>query len=164
MIIDKSGKLFGRISIIDIIVILAIIVCAAGVYVRFFDRPGKAQIQGTSFTYQVLVSGIRQLSVDALVQSKGTKFVLGEKGRSDNLGKLIDVTSSPSKQTLLEGAGKVISVESPTKVDAVLTFELNGMVNAKGYFTPQLKDIGVGSTLILQNKLIKTEGQVISIK
>ena len=164
MMMDKKGKIFGKISMFDIIVILAVIVCIAGVYVRFVARPQKVQVEKASFTYQVVVSGIRQLSVDTLIQSKGTKFTLAEKGRSDELGTLTDVTSTPSKETFIQKDGNAVTVDSPSKVEALLTLKLDGMVNDRGFFTPQLKDIGVGSTLILQNKYIKTEGQVVSIQ
>lgn len=162
MVLDQKGKLFGKISIIDIFIIIAIIVCVTGVYVRFVARPTKAQVNTTKFTYQVVVRNLRQSSIDTLMQSKETKFTLGEKGRSDDLGILKEVTATPSKDTQIKD-GKAITVNSPSKIDALLTFELDGMVNDRGYFTPQLKDIGTGGTLILQNKFIKTEGQVISI-
>ena len=107
---------------------------------------------------------ILENSVMALKQSIGTQFKLGEKGRSDDLGTLKDVSFTPMKEVIIQSSGAPVPADSPTKFNVVLTFEIDGLSNDMGYYTPQLKDIGVGGTLIVKNKFIKTEGRVISLK
>ena len=60
MIIDKNGRLFGKISIVDIIVIVAAVLVFAGVYVRFSGNQGKAVVQNDTFYYTMEIENVRK--------------------------------------------------------------------------------------------------------
>ena len=71
MIINKDGKLFGKISIIDIAVVLIVVVLIAGIYVRF---SGKAATNVVTDSQKVectfLVKNVRMYTVEALQKSE----------------------------------------------------------------------------------------------
>ncbi len=163
MFIDKKGKLFGKVSFVDILIILAVIVCAAGVYVRFVAQPEKVQVQTQTFTYKVRVSDIRIMTVEGLEQSIGTTFLLNEKGRSDVLGTLIDVETMHYKEPIVKNDSTAVMAEKPMKYEAILTMQIDGIVNDSGYYTTDLKNIGIGGDLLMVNKYISTSGKVTEI-
>lgn len=163
MLMDKKGKLFGKISIVDILIVLAVIVCIAGVYARFVAQPERVQIETKTFTYKVLVREIREMSVEGLEQSVGTTFLLNEKGRSDVLGTLIDVESRHYSEPIVKNDGTIVMAEMPSKYEVVLTMELDGIVNDSGYYTTDYKSIGVGADLLMTNKYISTSGKITEI-
>jgi len=163
MFMDKNGKLFGKISFIDILIVLAVIICAAGVYVRFIAQPDKVQVQTQSFTYKVLVRDIRDVTVEGLEQSIGTTFILNEKGRSDIIGTLVDVETKQYAEPFIKNDSTVVMAEKPLKYEALLTLELDGVVNDSGYYTTDLKSICVGANLSLMNKYISTSGRITEI-
>ncbi|MDD4688270.1 MAG: DUF4330 domain-containing protein [Eubacteriales bacterium] len=163
MLMDRKGKLFGKISIVDILIVLAIIVCLVGVYVRFIAQPAAVQIKTQSFSYTVYVRDIRIMTLEGLEQSVGTKFLLGEKGRSDDIGVLKSVEPSSHMEPIVKNDGTVVMANAPLKYDALLTFEVNGTVNDSGYYTTDYKSIGVGADLIMENKYICTTGKVTEI-
>ena len=59
MIIDNKGKLFGKINIIDLAVILLVIVAAAGICLRFVFDAAENVRNSVIFSYTVEVEGIR---------------------------------------------------------------------------------------------------------
>jgi hypothetical protein len=67
MVIDEKGRLFGKISIVDILVVLVMIGLIAGVYFKFFviDKDHNAANYDT-IEYKLLIRAVRQQSVDAM--------------------------------------------------------------------------------------------------
>jgi hypothetical protein len=59
--------------------------------------------------------------------------------------------------------GSIVVAEVPGRYDITLKLRLTGKVNEQGYFTPQLKSIGVGAEIIFKSKWFSAEGDVISI-
>jgi len=159
----KEFKLFGKINIIDIAIILAVIICFVGVYVRFFGQTGKTVVEGTEFTYTLSIKNVRQLSVDMLEDAKGTKFITNENGRNDEFGVLIDYTVNPAIGNIRKTDGTMTIAEVPERYDLTMTFQLKGKVSELGFFTPQLKDIGVGSILNMKSKWLTIRGTVIEV-
>ena len=44
MIINKEGKLFGKISVVDILVVVLLVVAAFGVYTKFFKTNERVAV------------------------------------------------------------------------------------------------------------------------
>ena len=59
--IDEKGRLFGKINIVDLIVILVIVIAAVVVGMKFLGGSGNSVINPakTHVTYQVLVEGVQ---------------------------------------------------------------------------------------------------------
>ena len=70
MILDKNGKLFGKINIIDVAVILVAIAVVIGVFVRFTGGAGKIVKETKKIEYVVQISGVRGYTVDALEKKR----------------------------------------------------------------------------------------------
>ena len=66
MIINKEGKLFGKISIVDIAVVLIVILLAIGIYTRFSGNTKVVVSNGQKIECTFVVKNLRQYSVDAL--------------------------------------------------------------------------------------------------
>lgn len=160
--IDSKGKLFGKISIVDLIVILAVVVMAAGVYVRFFGGPAKTVVEDTTFYYTFKVKGIRGTSLEAMKKNIGGNFMLDEKVTGE-MGKLIKVEEGPAYNEIKKTNGEIVYVEVPNRYDVVMTFEMKGKVNERGYFSPQLEDISAGINYNIIGKYVSVYGTVLSV-
>ena len=64
--LTRDGKLFGRISVIDLLAILAVIVLIFGIRMRFSDTGEVPSAAGEPTECVVEVKNIRQYNVDAL--------------------------------------------------------------------------------------------------
>lgn len=160
MFIDKEGKLFGKVSIIDIIVILAIVVAAFGVYNRFASANSKVETVTQSIEYTMIVKGVRQGTVDALgkggqVFEATTKEYFGEIVETDYAG-AVDYEEMQN--------GEIKNVELPEKYDVTVTVRIDGKVNDSGYYTGSNAVLNVGSRHIFYSKYAKTTGEIMSVK
>lgn len=64
-LVDEKGRLFGKVSLIDIFVILFALVLAVAVYLRFFtNETTSLRGENDTFTYTLRVNGVRSWTVD----------------------------------------------------------------------------------------------------
>ncbi len=160
--IDKNGKIFGKVSIIDVMVILAIIIASAGIYVRFFGGPSKTVVSSSKFYYTLKVENIRESNIDGLKKSINSNFYLNEKITGE-MGRLIKVDVAPAVGFIEKANGEIVSANIPERFDAVLTFEMTGKVNESGYFSPSLEDISAGIEYKIKGKWSSVKGKVLSV-
>ena len=158
--INKDGKLFGKISIIDLLVIVVIVAMAAGVYMRFFKTPEKVEVKTEKLTYTMKVTDARMFSVEAL-EKKGDIYDADTK---EKLGTITDVKIDTVKMTNLTEKGKAVEVEYPERYTAILTVEVDGNVNANGYYTQSNEPISVGSVKYFETKYVATAGVIMDIE
>lgn len=68
MIIDENGKLFRKVSIIDILIVLVILLCIAGAVIRFSGLLGDNGSTPVQIEYVLRVRQIRDESVNAIMK------------------------------------------------------------------------------------------------
>ena len=160
MIINKDGKLFGKISIIDFFVILIIIIGILGFGIRYISRAAKAARAVTDFKYVVEISNVRSYTVDAL-EKKGT--VTDLKGKSV-VGEITDVDYMPMRVQSVKADGTPVLAEVPEKYAVTVTIEAEGHESDSGYFVGNDVELSVGTTMAMTTKYANTTGKVKSIE
>jgi len=161
MIIDDKGKIFGKVSIVDIAVILLVLALIGGAYYKFFLlNQAKAAIQLDVLRYQVVVKEIREPSVDAL---KKTDDVYDDRTGS-YMGKIVKRTVMPAVDYIEKTDGTIVKAQIPGKYDMKLTIEAPGIETKHGFFANGNIEIKRGSKLKLTSKLIAVEAQVEEIE
>ncbi|NLB80243.1 MAG: DUF4330 family protein [Clostridiaceae bacterium] len=158
----KNIKIFKKLNIIDLIAIIAVIIMATGVYVRFFGSPTKTVVQNTEFHYTFEVKNIREENLKGLKKSLNGNFYLNEKITGE-MGSLIKIESRPATQALETADGNIVMAEIPERFDADLTFKITGKVNDRGYFTPTLQHISAGVEYKLKCKWSAIYGSVTNV-
>lgn len=159
MIIDKSGKLFGKINIIDLAVILAVIAVIAGIAVRFTGGAGKLVTESTKIEYKVCVEGVRKYTVDAL-QMQGA---VTNKKFTAEVGKITSVEVSPAKHRSVTADGKVVMADMPERYDCLVTIEADGKETSGGYFDSDNNEISTGREHEINSKYVHTTGTILGI-
>lgn len=162
---DSSSVEFKKhkFNVVDLIIILAVCLAAFGAYWRFNSKEGQIVTSNETFQYVLEIKTIKQSSVDFLGKAVGTDFVIDEKGRDDFMGKLVSYDVRDAKNYITMADGTVVYEDIPDRFDALLTFELNGKINERGFFTDKLKLIGVDSDITLISKWITIQGRVVQI-
>ena len=160
MIIDSKGKLFGKISIIDIIAIIIIIGVVAGVYLKFFGKSSEALADDCEFYYTMKVEAVRQNNIEAMKKSVSTEFELADDKIFSEMGTLTEVKSESAKSIINKADGNPVMAEIPDKYDAYLTFKVNGKSTDEAYYTPQLREISVGSVYGIKSKYCQFNGYI----
>lgn len=155
-ILDSKGKIGGKISIVDLLVIVLLIACIVFVV---FKLQAKNEItgSGTTFEYTVKVEGIRQVSLDALrAESKGAKNAENKK----DIGEIIDVQATPAKMLVQAVNGDYLWADYPDRFDVIITLRAVGNETADGYFCKSGEQLIVGNTLGVYNGTAQAFGTI----
>lgn len=158
--INKDGKLFGKISIIDILVVLLIAVAALGVYSRFFVGNEKVETASSHIEYTLKISGVREGTFDALKTFKGPLYDTTTK---EYLGEIIDVTAKNAVSSVDTANGLIKETTLPDRFDVIATVRVDGKINSSGYYTATNQVIAAGGTLTFTSKAAKTSGTIVDV-
>lgn len=118
--LDDRGRLFGKVNIVDLIVLLVIIAVVVFAVVRMTGS--SSETVPVRVTY--VVEGVRHATVSAL-QAKGTVTDDGGVG----LGKVQDVMVTPTIVEVSTSEGGLKAVESPVFSDVSIVVLGNGRVS-----------------------------------
>ncbi len=157
----KTGKLFGVISIIDILVVLCIAALAFGIYARYTsDSDANTATERSKFQYVYKVEGVREYTLEAL--RKGGPVY--DRETKEYIGDVVSVSAEDAKMEISKISGEYAVVTVPERYDAYVTIEVDGKYNSLGHYTDANRYIGAGQTLNALSKFSNTEGQIIEVK
>lgn len=159
--IDEKGRLFGKINIVDLLVILVIVIAAVVLGMKFLGGSGNGAINPTKthVTYTVLVEG-----VEPEVYENIQKYIPSTLMASGELldGQVTAVTAEPHEQKIsVSSTGKSVIVPvDDDLLDLTFTIECN-VVNT---VTTELgtQEIRVGKTHIVKTDKIELANGVIT--
>lgn len=158
MIIDKQGKLFGKINIIDLFIVFIIISAIAILGVKFSTgvTTGGATVP---VTYTIKVEGVRKTSEKY--------FVPGEKVYNDKdefMGEIVAVNNvREAVKYELTSKGEYAEITNPSRIDLEVKIKANATENDKGYYIDGKVSVLAGSTKNLSTKDIEFHGTVIDV-
>ncbi len=154
-IIDEKGRLFGKLNMIDLIILAVLIVALAVVGTKLAGRgrgvPGGGG--GVTLHYTVAVARVPQEVYDAIetqVAAGPEENILMANG-SLLTGSYVEGCSAvPSKTPVESAAGTFVVSEEPGYVDA--TFELTAVVS-----NPITQAVGTQEVRIGKSHIVKTQ-------
>lgn len=156
MIIDEKGRLFSKISIVDIAVLVFVICAVAFVGLKFFAPAGNLTGAGqVDCEYTFKVENIRQASVTALEKSVGMN-VTDSSGVF--LGTLKEIESvAPYKSAVTKPDGSMLQAEIPEKFELVGTVGVSGIKTTDSLMVSNKRELSVGSHLSITTPEITVE-------
>lgn len=160
MIIDENGKLFRKVSIIDILIVLVILLCIAGAVIRFSGLLGDNNSSPVKIEYTLQVKQIRDKSVDAIMKkgelysSLSDEAYLGtitnvEKHSNDDYSELVD--------------GTIVKTSATDRYDVLITVQVDGKQTGSALYTKDGKRIEIGSLEYVATKWASLEAEVKSV-
>jgi hypothetical protein len=161
MLLDEKGRLFKKFSIVDIFVLLLIVVLIAGAYYKFFmvDKSQNAAKFDT-LEYKILVSEVRQQSVDAIEIGADIYDVKTDAP----MGKIMSKEVKPATEQLTKADGTVVIAEKPERFDVVVTIQVPGIETKYGYRANGRIDLNRESQQVLDTRMIMIETKIIDVK
>ena len=155
-VVDEKGKLFGKLNIIDLLVILLLIVAVALIGWKVTRKDGASNASRTILTYTVEVEGVDQEVYEGI-----KAYVPGESGIGDQLmanGEMVDayvtnVTAAPHEggltMTDVNGTTMTFPVEGDDTLDLTFTIQAN-VVNSV------TNEVGTQEVRIGKSHIVKT--------
>jgi len=147
--IDKNGKLFGKISLVDIVAILAVVaIVIGGTWTVFGNQIKDVAAPNVEMTVTMRVWGTFPNMADELLKSdrrlvSGSSFVEGAKIES--------MTIEEYRNMMPTADGRIVEALDPVKVDVIVVVK---STVAKGTATPR---IGNQEVRVARNFILKTQ-------
>lgn len=160
MILDRNGKLFGKVSIVDLLAALVVLVAVIGIGARFFTSASDNVRGKTQLSYVVEFENVRMYSIDAL----NHKGIATDTKSGAVIGEIVNVEYEPYKTHEITASGDAILAEVPERYIARITLNAEGNETAKGYFVGDNIELSVGGSVAMSTKYVNTNGRVISIE
>lgn len=157
---DKNGKIFGKISIIDLFVIILAVAVMIGIGIRYGSKMTSAVQSSEEFECAIEVSNVREFTVEAL-EKKG---IITDKKSEIELGEIISVESKPAEFESTTADGKIIETVLPERYNCTVTIRAKGKVSDEAYIMDDSNELSVGRTMDIYSKYVKTSGEIKSVK
>ena len=129
MFIDEKGKIFGKINVIDLALIVLIIAAGAFVGVKFFGN-SSADTQTLECSYVVKIENIKETSLKYLKT--------GDTLYNDDNAFMGVIEKEPeyvnATEIAIKNDGSYAEAELPERVDVLLTIRGEGMKNSNGFY------------------------------
>lgn len=158
-LLDERGRLFGRVNIIDLAVLILVLAVAARLGLK--SRLLRAVNPSTTKPVEVVlvVEDVRQATADAMQEGEN---VLNTKSNAV-LGKLVKREVRPAVKEVETADGRLVEAQSPLKKDVYLT------IRGQGQVTPNVILLGgyemrVGASVAVKGLKFAVNSTVLSVK
>lgn len=144
-IIDREGRLFGKISVIDVLVIAVVLVMAAALYVKNnHNEITSTTTSNIPITYQVLAPGVRNYVGDAV--QVGDFLYEQDRSTGGSLGEITAIEVLPSGRLAEFNDGTVDTVPVEDGVNLLLTVRGEGIISEGRYSLNRVYELGVNAS------------------
>lgn len=160
--LDKKGKLFGKISIVDILVVVMILVMVAGAFIAWQKinnntvlTENKSLIQNNSLDsldVSMRLKSVRQMTLDSIHVDDDVYM----KDTGKYLGKVVSVSTEPTKQLIFDTKGNPILAETPERMDVIMVVRVPGKRLKNGFYTADNIQLVYNSSFEIVTPTIQT--------
>lgn len=128
-LVDRKGRLFGKINLLDLVVLLAVLAVAGRfVYQQFRSDEITAVGEDREIEMTFMLPHVEQYTIDVLTEGEA---VYDSKSNT-YMGKVVDVDKRPSVVVREGPDGRLYESESDTKYDYFVTISGPGRVTSNG--------------------------------
>ena len=163
MIIDEKGRLFGKVSIIDIAVVLVILIAIIGGIVVYNNiengkiAPSDSALIGhnsaaTDAIVEFEIANVRDITKNAL--NVGDKVYSAETDKF--LGEITKIDSKPYKDPITSTDGTMVFVPVPEKYTLTLSVKVTGQQTEKGFYSLDNTHFATGDAMPIKTETIET--------
>lgn len=160
--IDEHGRVFGKVSVIDFLVILIVVVIGGALYMKYnVLEATSVSTKMDSFTYTVTIYGARDYTANAF---KPGDLLFDKNGSGGNaIGTIKDVQMTAAKKTseLLDGSIVIGNYEG--RYDVTITVEAGGSVSGGRYLVNKTYEVNTNSQRSFYTKYCSFDGTITEI-
>lgn len=162
-LIDRNGRLFGKVSVIDLIVVAVVLVLAVALNMKNNHLSHTStSVTNDPITYQVLVSGSRNYVADAV--REGDLMFDQDRSSGGTLGKILSIEVLPGSKMAELNDGTVEVIPAEDCVNLLLTVQGEGIVSDGRVLLNRIYDLGVNSARNFYTKYAQFTGTVTDIQ
>ncbi len=157
--IDKKGKIFGLINIVDLLIIATVIVFVVGGTLKF-GKINKISQEGTQeINMSIKVEGVSAGLANAIKKDD----LLKDSVRGTDFGKVLGKKITPHKEMAIDQSGKVEFLEVPDSFDVEIDIVARGTFTDNGVLLGN-NSVFIGSEIRLKSSLYVFDSKIINIQ
>lgn len=158
-IIDEHGRVFGKVSIIDFLVVLIVIALGAALYVKFnvLEMTSNSTETGT-ITYTINIYGVRDYAANAI--KPGDKLYDKDSGGGNTIGTITDIKVSDAKKTSALLDGTTVLGNYVGRYDISVTVTASGALSNGRYLVNKTYELNTNSKRNLYTKFCTFEATI----
>ena len=160
-IIDRNGRLFGKISIIDVVVILVVAILAAALGFKNSQTHTSTTSSNIPITFQLRVNGEHDYVAAAV--RVGDKLYDQENSSGGPLGTITNIETLPGTKVATFNDGTMGLAPVENGVTLVLTVEGSGVISNNRYLINRVYNLGVNTTRNYYTPYAQFTGTIASI-
>lgn len=161
--LDEKGRLFGKINIVDFLVLLALILAVLAIAVTLLADPiREAVAPTTTMTTTLRIRGASSFLQEEMnsIQLVGEELIAG----NDYVGAYItDIYSVPYVNQVVTDDGQILDATDPTKVDYIITLESQIATNT-AILKIGTQEVRAGRTFLLKTRTFEMNANVQSVR
>ena len=157
--LSKDGKLFGKVSIIDILVILVFVLLIVGVLIKFSGNQTVEIVSGEPLECTLKVHGVRDYTVEALKKG-GAVYDTTTK---EYIGVITEVWSEDAQALVNMADGSIKLAESDNRYNAFVKVSFTGKAAESGFYTASNRQMAPGATVLISSKYAQCTSHVIDV-
>jgi hypothetical protein len=151
-IIDDQGRLFGKISVIDIIVVIVVAALAAGfIYKRVSGDVQQIVNANDTFYVTFKCDQLRSFSLDAAAEGD----IFFRQYDTKAMGRAVLIETDVGRGIMLKTDGTAVLAEMEGRFTMYITVECTGSVTGSGFYINGYMNVAEGSEFMIQsNRLL----------
>lgn len=160
MIIDNKGKLFGKINIIDLLVVLVLIVAVLVTYFKF-NMSAHSNVSETNgyVEFEVQIDGVR----DFTTQSINEGDVVYDSQNDVCLGEVVSKRIESEERHITKSDGTIVLSDVPERYKLFITIGSDARINDAGIYVGGTKPVIKYQNLEMETQKNKFNGKVVSV-
>lgn len=162
-LIDEKGRLFGKLNIIDLLIVVVVLggLLGVGWKLGLIKKMGTQTMGAKKPIVKIWVKKVSNYTADVIAASNGD--TISDIKTNEPIGKIIAVDIKPAKETAPDSNGKWVLSEVPEQKEIFITMEtLSPEVN--GNIKLSSKDAKVGVELIIKGKKFQVTSYIIGVE
>lgn len=162
-LLDNKGRLFGKINLIDLAVIVLLIFAVAVTGIKITQNQTDI-VDGNDATlrYTLYIRSLREVSVEALL-AETDKIIDAEYG--GEIGHVVgDILKTAATDTILLEDGTYTTITYDDRYDLYVTLETPIIETETGIFTLDDRRMYFGGTVGINNGHVETFGEIVDLE
>jgi len=158
--IDEKGRIFSKVSLIDIVVILTVIVLVGGfVYNRTSQHVRQIIMADTPLYVTFLIEGVRDFSLEA-VQDGDIFFRQHER---IPLGRVTHIATGPAYDIMIRTDGTAAYVPIEDRFNLYITLACVGSITDTGFYVNGTQRMAIGGRMSIQSNTLLTMAMIYQV-
>ena len=161
-IIDRNGRLFGKISIIDVLVVLVVALLAVALGFKSNQTETGNSVTEIPITFQLRINGERSYVTDAV--KVGDMLYDLDNSSGGALGEIIDIQELPGEKVASFNDGTMDTVPVDGGVNLIITVKGQGVISNNRYLLNRVYNLGINTNRNYYTPYVQFLATVISIQ